>query len=263
MRRHARWLLVGGALAFAQCTLVVDTDGLADGPRPAPDAGAESGTDAGEEAGTDAGDAPDFVDTFDRPASDALGNGWTEKRPDAFRITGGGGVDKAETESDFRDNVVYRPADEDVRDVEVSVEVSDLAEGTYPQLILRGRRSTIGISNELDAYVFAVFGQARELVILRQRSSDPFVELATEPLPAAISSAERYRLVASARGTTRVELSFRFERYDEVDDAWETLQDATAVDDADVRLAEPGAVGFGGSLFGDMRYDVFTWRALR
>ena len=78
-----------------------------------------------------------FVDDFDRPDNAALGNGWIEKTPSAFDLNNGA-ARKLFISSDYRDNIVYRPASENALDIEASLEFR-LTSGSpgYPQLLTR------------------------------------------------------------------------------------------------------------------------------
>ena len=78
-----------------------------------------------------------FNDTFDRPDAAAIGNGWIEKNAQAFGLADNAAV-KQPVGTGYRDNVVYRPASEDLLDVEASVEFRLTGAGTgYPQVYTR------------------------------------------------------------------------------------------------------------------------------
>src|SRR5690606_12097795 len=95
---------------------------------------------------------PDFVETFDRSDSEDIGNGWLEKSAAAFDLVAGGAAKVASGGGDYRNNVVYRPANENLLDVEAAAELtfSSLAVG-YPQVLVRIQTSTVANVNMLDA----------------------------------------------------------------------------------------------------------------
>src|SRR5687767_14227610 len=66
--------------------------------------------------------AAQFSDNFTRADSDAVGNGWIEKHPDLFSIAANRAQKNARSSS-YLDNVLYRPAAENVLDVEATAEI--------------------------------------------------------------------------------------------------------------------------------------------
>src|SRR5207248_680210 len=112
-----------------------------------------------------------FVDTFDRPDSADLGNGWTEKYPPAFAIQSNEVVMIDTGSIDYHDAISYRPPGEDLRDVEVGLEFRVLSSLSFPQLHARIQRNTIDQPDTLDDYLMFVDGFAASpgrAVIARQ-----------------------------------------------------------------------------------------------
>jgi len=70
-------------------------------------------------AAVPAAHAQNFFDDFNRPDNPNLGNGWVQKNA-AFSLAGNA-VIKAATSTGFADNLVYRPAGENMQDGEASV----------------------------------------------------------------------------------------------------------------------------------------------
>src|SRR2546430_10648404 len=97
--------------------------------------------------------ATTFSADFSRPDSADLGNGWVEKTPGAFSLVGNR-VSKAATATGFADNVLYRPAGENMLDGEASVEVrfNSLPPG-YAQVFVRGQTGTIANAGVFDGYL--------------------------------------------------------------------------------------------------------------
>src|SRR2546430_6402124 len=97
--------------------------------------------------------AQGFSDDFNRPDSVDIGNGWVEKTPGAFSLSGNA-VIKAATATGFADNLVYRPASESSLDVEASVEVrfASMPPG-YAQVFVRGQTATIANAGVFDGYL--------------------------------------------------------------------------------------------------------------
>lgn len=260
-----RLRLASAALAVAGCSLVVDTSELTGGeapPRDAPVAAAPDGGDAGDSAVPDGDTQPaeaGFHDGFDRPDSDALGYGWTEKTPGAFTLEAGRVVKLATTTS-YRDNMVYRPSSEDARDVEASIEVHVGTPVQFPQIFVRAQRATISDSGSYDGYLLYLQDSTTKAILGRQRGSAFVVTLATLDLAPALDPAVRHRLRLSAQGTSPVELEAYVERLE--GGAWKPNGRATFSDAAPERIAEAGAVGFAANEAATPVYDDFRWRPL-
>jgi hypothetical protein len=255
------------ATSVAACILFTDTDGFSNGGAGASDAVAT--TDApgdgttGDARTIDASfdappDAPSFRDEFSRADDPNIGNGWTEKRDDAYSLAGGA-VLKVQSPTHYRDNMVTRPAAEDRADVEVSAVFTLGGNLAHPQVFARARRSTLGNAAAYDGYMLFLAGLSR-VSVARQRGDADEVTLATIDLPNELGMG------------TRVKLTLRV--YDESPPVLEGLVDriegsgATRIgetkilDEAPERIDGPGAMGFSASYEGLPAIDDFEWRAL-
>ncbi|MEO8875645.1 MAG: hypothetical protein ABI461_08670, partial [Polyangiaceae bacterium] len=137
MRRKAKYAaIIAVFCAVPACSLFVSLDDLSGAP--GSDASFDAGTDtqvegspsaesgSGDASATDAGSdsgSTTFTDDFNRDDNELIGNGWIEKAPAAYSLKGNAVVRSTpEAGVDFADNLVYRPAAQDVRDVALSVE---------------------------------------------------------------------------------------------------------------------------------------------
>lgn len=199
-----------------------------------------------------------FVDDFERPDSDALGNGWIEKTPTTWRIQDSV-VRRIASATDYRDNLVYRPASEDIRDVEISVELAITAlPPNFPQIFVRGQKGTIATADTYDGYLLFLIGDpAGTAAVIGRQRGNVFVETLTQfELTEEVTTGPRYRMTFRATGTNPVQLLGRFERA--VPGGWTTIGQATATDAAMNRITGPGTVGFSGDNAATWTYDDFT-----
>lgn len=200
---------------------------------------------------------PNFTDSFDRADSAALGNGWLEKNVDAFGI-GGNAVVKGGVGTGYRDNVAYRPAGENLLNVESSVELRLLAGGNpgYPQVLTRIQTATVGNFDTLDGYILYVSNSTTQAILGRQQGNQFVIPLATLTLSTALTTGQTYRMRVSASGTSPVRVTGFFERRDGAN--W-TVIGSAVVDDASAdRITGAGSVGFGGYVETGYTYDNFT-----
>jgi hypothetical protein len=252
------------------CALFTDLSGLSGGRETAPvsDAAsddappsppdADADTEAPADAAVDAAEAG-FFDDFARPEADDLGNGWTEKSPQTFALIGGTARRTAAFTTDYRDNLVYRPAAEDRRDVEVAIEFTSGLAGA-PQVFVRVERATLGIADSYNGYVVYV-ADGNVVSLGRQTGTSYVVDLRTAALIPAVQSSQRHRLRARVRGSIRVIFDVVVERFEA--GAWQTLGSLHHEDDRPERLADAGALGFAATLSNDGPiYDHFSWRPL-
>ncbi|MEO8801299.1 MAG: hypothetical protein ABI551_25630, partial [Polyangiaceae bacterium] len=149
----------------AACSLFVslgDLQGPDGGTTPSSDGGSlDAPAEVGADASSDAGGSPDagldsslFADDFNRPNGDDIGNGWIEKNPAAFGIAGNRAMRTSDRSVDYVDNLVYRPASENVADTEVSVELTFVDDaGGYPQVHARAQSDSVATSGTLDSYL--------------------------------------------------------------------------------------------------------------
>ncbi|MCX8116118.1 MAG: IPT/TIG domain-containing protein, partial [Burkholderiaceae bacterium] len=195
-------------------------------------------------------------DDFQRADGAALGNGWIEKTPAAFSIQSGA-VAKVAAGNGYLDNLVYRPAVEDVRDVEASVELRLLAASPgYPQIHVRIQSAGAALAGWLDSYILYVDGDNTRAVLGRQRGSAFVAPLATITIAPALNTADTFRLRLRAVGTSPVQLAAFVERL--AGGSWQVIGQAAVNDLAPDRITAAGAVGFSGYIETAYRYDNFV-----
>lgn len=200
----------------------------------------------------------DFVDMFSRADSANIENGWIEKNPTAFSVTAGEVTRVATSPESYRDNLVYRPAQEDALDVEISVEVRfTQTPPRFPQIFVRARSATIATVDSYDGYLLYVDGSttANQVVLGRQLGTPFVATLSTFTLSESLSTTDRYRMVLRAQGTAPVMLAARVEKL--VGAAWSTIGSTTFEDSAAERITTPGTVGFAGDEVAAYVYDDF------
>jgi hypothetical protein len=202
----------------------------------------------------------DFVDAFARPGNANIGNGWIEKNPAAFAIAAGEVIHFPTSPESYRDNLVYRPASEDLLDVEISVQVRFVQmPPRYPQIFVRARAGT---ADSYDGYLLYVEGgvDANQVILGRQVGA-VFVETLSQfTLSESLNTTDRYRMVLRAQGTSPVMLAARVEKL--VGAAWSSIGSTTFSDTAAERIAAPGTVGFAGDEVAAYVYDDFRRMAL-
>ncbi|MGH3739890.1 MAG: beta strand repeat-containing protein [Micromonosporaceae bacterium] len=218
-----------------------------------------------------------FVDTFNRPDSAELRNGWTEKYPAAFAIQNNEVVMIDTGSTDYHDAIAYRPAGEDLRDVEVGLEFRVLPGLSFPQLHARIQRDTIAQANTLDDYLLFVDGFAAppgRAVIARQAAVPGQFEcyMLGIPFPAQLEATARYRLRFRVVGGNPVTLTGFVDRFDGT--AWQQFASGSVVHDDSTQpipgdYCEPGfmpppittagAVGFAKWRTANEVLDNFSW----
>lgn len=197
-----------------------------------------------------------ITDNFARADSPTIGNGWIEKTPAAFSIQGGG-VAKVAAGNGYLDNLVYRPASEDVLDVEASIELRLLASNPgYPNINVRIQSSTAAFVSFLNSYILYVDGSSAGAVLGRQTGSGFVTTLADIPIAPAMNQTDTYRLRLRAVGTSPVQLSAFIERLS--GSTWQIIGQASVSDSAPDRIMSPGSVGFSGYLETSYRFDNFV-----
>lgn len=195
-------------------------------------------------------------DDFQRADGAAIGNGWIEKAPATFSIQAGA-VAKVAAGNGYLDNLVYRPAAEDVRDVEASVELRLLAANPgYPQIHVRVQSDGAAFANWLDSYILYVDGDNTRAVLGRQRGSAFVTTLAAITISPALNTTDTFRLRLRAVGTSPVELAAFVERL--AGSTWQIIGQASANDFAPDRIMTAGSVGFSGYIETAYRYDNFV-----
>jgi len=218
-----------------------------------------------------------FLDTFNRPDSADLGNGWTEKYPGAFSIQNNEVVMIDTGTIDYHDAIVYRPAGEDLRDVEVGMEFRILPGQNFPQVHARIQRNTIDQPDTLEDYMIFVDGFAASpgrAVIARQAPVAGQFEcyMLGIPFPSPLQQTDRYRLRLRVVGGNPVTLTGFVDRFDGT--AWQAFASGTIVHDNNTQpipgdycqpgfmpppITTAGAVGFAKWTLANQVYDNFTW----
>lgn len=196
-----------------------------------------------------------LTDNFDRADNAALGNGWVEKNAAAFTIAGNRAA-KQTVGTGYRDNLVYRPAGEDVLNVEAAVEIQFTGAPGYAQLAVRVQSATVANADTFDGYVLYVNNSNTQAILGRQNGTAFLTTLATLNLGTALNTTDRFRLRLAARGTNPVLLDAYVERLNGV--IWEEIGQGSASDAAANRFATAGSVGFGGYTEATYAFDNFA-----
>lgn len=200
-----------------------------------------------------------FVDGFDVPDSVGLANGWLVKRPNVFGVSNHQAV-RLDYAVDYRDNVVWRPATEDLLDSEVSIEFTPghLPPG-YPQVFARVQEATISTANTIDGYIFYVDGDTTHAKITRQAGQVLPPALTTFTFGPALQLATTYRLRLRVTGTAPVQLEGFVEQKSGT--TFTILGQATATDSGAGAFTTAGAAAFSAGqpeASGYYTYDNFT-----
>jgi len=195
-------------------------------------------------------------DDFQRADGATLGNGWIEKTPTTFSVQSGA-VAKVGAGNGYLDNLVYRPATEDVLDVEASVELRLLSTSPgYPQIHVRMQSNGAALPNWLDSYILYVDGDNTRAILGRQRGSSFVTALAAITISPALNTTDTFRLRLRAIGTSPVQLAAFVERL--AGSSWQIIGQASANDLAPDRIMTAGSVGFSGYIETAYRYDNFV-----
>lgn len=252
-------------LSGASDLVVADTlDSPIDASPPPEDAPFDESGDppdaAVADADVDADAGNGFFDDFDRPDSAVIGNGWIEKNTAAFSIVQGRVVKAATGVLSYRDNIVYRPPSEDVRDVEASIEIFTANPPEYPQIFVRAQRNTIEIADTYDGYIVYVENDPTVAILGRQRGSVFVVTLAELTIDPPLVPGARQRIRLAARGTSPVKVDAWIERFE--GGTWLVSAEAHVDDTSSDRVQGAGAVGFSANEDPQPIYDNFAWREL-
>ena len=205
--------------------------------------------------------AGQITDDFKRSDRETIGNGWIEKNSTAFVLLDGKVV-KHNVSTGYRDNICYRPASENLLDVEASVEFSITARMPgYPQLHVRVQTDNVREPHMLHSYILIVDDSNRRAVLGRQRGDKFVTRLAKLAIDPPLNVKDTYRLRLRVQGTNPVHLSASIDR--KSDGVWHTNGNASAEDSDAMRIASPGSVGFSGYLEAGYTYDNFVRTVLR
>jgi len=253
-----KWVTLVLAAGAAGCSLLVDLADLNGTSDTSP-----SG-DAHDELVGDAGVDGYFFDDFDRPDDASIGNGWLEKDPREWKLADGS-VLRAPHGPNYDDNVVYRPASEDLADVKASIEFVLLGttSSNFPQVHARVQSSTVGIPNNLDAYILAIDGTTTGARIDQAHGAAPNV-LTNFAVSPPLVVGERYRLTLSVAHVPPTLLG-SVEHWDPNAASWQTIGTGAILDSTDASIDTPGSVGFAGGYQdgdGGYAYDNFTRQPL-
>ena len=202
------------------------------------------------------GGTTSFSDDFARADSDALGNGWLEKLTTPWFLQGGRAV-KQSVGSSYQDNVAYRPAGEDVLNVEASAVLRVTASNPgYPQIFTRIQSATAASANYLQGYILYIDGANNRAVLGRQEGYSFLTELAVLNLSPVLNTTDTFRLRLSTSGTNPVQLQAFVERLGT--SGWATIGTASFSDSSANRIATAGSVGFSGYTENGYSFDDFT-----
>lgn len=185
-----------------------------------------------------------WMDDFNRANSNIVGNNWIMKTANVIHIVN----NRAEEQTSpvgYPDNVVYRPSNEDVRDVTASVEfkITALPPG-HPQLMVRIQQNTVQNAGALDCYILFISNPGSSAILGRQRGSAyPPTTLKTIALNPAVDTLHSFRLTLTAQGANPVGLMATVEILQ--NNQWISAG-TTSYSDSDVtRLDTAGSVGIG------------------
>ncbi len=246
--------LTGGAVADA---------GAADAPFDVAALDGATTTDAPTEGAPDAG--PTFRDDFARDDG-TIGNGWLLRRtPGCFGIRGGELLRSAQTPDagtdSYVDCLIYRPASEDLLNVEASVIVrfKDTPQG-WPQIHARIQKGTVGTAGMLDSYFFFLNRSSGFFELGHVHGAAAFDVFATFAANPALDSTTPVRLTLRVTGTGPVKLVGTLDRF--VNGQW--LQSGQVAHDEDAAsIPVAGSVGLSSGAAKDeatsnYAYDDFT-----
>ncbi len=232
------------------CWALLDLPTLAVSPDAATTIDAASGLDASAShdgsTDLDAGDAgtvdagPPFLDDFERP-NGVVGNDWLLKTVDTFSLATGRLVPQP---LDYKRGLLYRPAIEDVLDVEVSLEaLYDQVPPPTPtndvQVYARVQASSVVADDVIDAYM-AWIDNGANLRLGRHRGV--FLGVLDQALLAApVDTTHTFRVRLRVTGRLPVVVHGVAERLDGAN--WTVLADLEVLDSTTQRIESPGSVG--------------------
>ncbi len=194
-------------------------------------------------------------DNFNRANSASVGNGWIEKNPAAYSISSNG-VAKAAVGAGYRDNVVYRPAGENVADVEASIELRFTGSPGYPQILTRVQTDSVDTAGFLDGYMLYVNDSFTNVVLGRQTTTNFVTTLANITTSPAMNTTDTFRLRLRTTGSNPVVVSGWVERL--VAGNWQIIGQANVNDSSAERYVTAGSVGFSGYIESSYSYDNFV-----
>ncbi len=257
MKRLSGRLVFSLVLPFvAACSLFVSLDDLQGpdgGTTPSSDGGGlDAPADVRANPMSDAGGSPDagldsslFVDDFNRPNGDEIGNGWIEKNPAAFGLAGNRAVRMSDRSVDFADNLIYRPASENVADTEVSVDFTFVNDaGGYPQVHARAQSGSVASKGTLDSYLLYVQTSTNGF-LSRVRGNLDLTDLQPIDISPPLDIGATYRFRLKVTGAHPVHVTGYIEV--EAGSTWNVIGFANVDDDDPMQLDDAGSVGLSGS----------------
>ncbi|MBB6091662.1 hypothetical protein HNQ60_000508 [Povalibacter uvarum] len=196
-----------------------------------------------------------ITDDFQRTDSATIGNNWVEKNASAFSIASGR-VTKLSVGTGYPDNLVYRPAAENVADVEASVELRFTGSPGYPQVHTRVQTNTVTFAGWLDSYMLYINDSTSQAILGRQSGTAFVTTLATISLSPALNTTDNFRLRLRTTGTSPVELAAYVERFS--GGSWQVVGQALYSDSSAQRIVNAGSVGFSGYVETTYSFDNFV-----
>lgn len=204
--------------------------------------------------------APDtgFLDTFSRADSGVIGGGWIEKNGAAFSLQNGRAM-KLAAGSDYRNNLVYRPAAEDLANVEVAVEfrLNSTSPG-YPAVAARVQNPAA--ANAFNAYLLYIAASTTSASIGRQTGSAYDTVLAHVNLSSALNTTDTYRLRLRVTGSAPVAITGYVERLN--GGTWQIIGSTSVSDNSSSRISGAGSIGFTGDFEAAYSFDNVSRVAL-
>lgn len=197
-----------------------------------------------------------WADDFDRADSPTLGNGWIERTPGSFGLAQGRVVFEGEPVA-YQDAVFYRPFDEALLDLELSIEFTHVGAFDFstPQLHARIQEDSLGPKEQsINAYI-VYLSQPDEIQVSRIEG-DVFALTGSADIEPPLVAGQTYRLSLRVTGTDPVAIVGSVEGLE--GDMWTLIQTALLTDTGETRITEPGSFGASGSNSVTFEYDNFV-----
>ncbi len=197
-----------------------------------------------------------WTDDFERPDSPDLGNGWVERSPGTFALAQGRVVFEGQPMA-YQDSVFYRPFDEALLDLEVSIEFTHVGPFDFstPQLHTRIQEDSL-VPDEQSINAYIVYLSQPDRIDISRVEGDTFARNESEPIDPPLPKGVTYRLSLRVTGTDPVELVGRVENL--VGGVWTPIQTVTLTDEDPTRIVQAGSFGASGSNNVTFEYDNFA-----
>ncbi|MEM6990104.1 MAG: hypothetical protein AAF721_06395 [Myxococcota bacterium] len=205
--------------------------------------------------GSTGGDALLLYDDFNRPDSPQLGNDWIERTPGVFALVDERVVFDGDSQA-FENSVFYRPFDEALLDVEVSLEFVFVAvpNSSTPQVHVRIQEDSLAEVGEETAYLLYV-PNTSTLTFTRVELGS-FALSASEVIDPPLIMGPTYRLRFAVSGVDPVELTGSVETLSE--GTWTVLQTIAVTDDDPSRIQDAGSYGASAHFDPVFEYDNYS-----